>query len=84
MLVYYTKHAREKIKLLNKYGFKISKTLVRRALETPLKIESRNDSTFIANDELDKNHVLRVVYRREGDTMIIITIYPGRRKSYGL
>ena len=27
-------------------------------------------------------HVLRVVYRMEGDTPVVITFYPGRRERY--
>lgn len=84
MQIHFTKHAKEKIKLLQKYGFKISKVFVRLIIQSPLRIENRNDATTIANGEFDENHIIRIVHRHEGDRIIVITLYPGRRKAYGL
>lgn len=36
----------------------------------------------IAQGPLDATRVLRVVYRIEYDTMVVITFYPGKRSRY--
>jgi len=37
---------------------------------------------MIAQKVIDDEHVLRVVYEIEGDEIVIVTFYPGRRKRY--
>jgi hypothetical protein len=58
--------------------------MVKTAVLKPIRIESRLDGTNIAMVYLNKIHVLRVVYRVDSDIIIVITIYPGRRKAYGI
>ena len=53
-------------------------------VRSPVRIENRRDSTTIVTSIPWKRHVLRVVYRRDGDIIVIITLYPGRKKDYGL
>jgi len=78
----YTKHAIYKFDLLKKYHFLISKPLIESIVSNPLKRETRVDGTYIAMARYDRTHVLRIVYRIEHDTIVVITFYPGRKKSY--
>ena len=48
----------------------------------PDNIEKGYKGRLIAQKELDEDHVLRVVYEKEADKIIIITLYPGRKKRY--
>lgn len=66
----FTKHALEKFALLERHGFSVSKEQVRGTVESPDLV-------------IDREHVLRVVYRQEGSMKVIITFYPGRKKQYG-
>lgn len=84
MIFRFTKHAKEKFFLLKKYGFTVTQDMVKDALRTPLRVDVRPDGTLVANAALNKKFVLRVAHRYEGDIIIIITVYPGRRKAYGL
>jgi hypothetical protein len=36
----------------------------------------------IAQKGISEHHVLRVVHREEGEVLVVITPYPGRRKYY--
>ena len=37
---------------------------------------------LVAQTRISDTHVLRVVYREEGDERVVITFYPGRRTRY--
>jgi hypothetical protein len=37
---------------------------------------------MIAQKRITERHVLRVVYRQEGENQVVITFYPGRRERY--
>jgi len=80
----FTKHARAKFVRMRQSGFRLTQTKVKETIAQPSKTESRDDGTFIATSLFDSNHVLRVVYRKEGDIIVIITFYPGRRKAYDI
>ena len=82
MQIYFTKHARKKFLISKVAGFRITKTRVKNAVISPLKLQDRQDGTFIATVPFDEKHVLRVVYRIESDIIVIITFHPGRRKRY--
>lgn len=80
----FTKHANEKLRLIRKTEFKISKKIIQNTFHNPLRVEDRYDGTFIASSLIDNLHILRVVYKRKDGIIVIITFYPGRRKSYGI
>jgi hypothetical protein len=82
MRFYFTKHAKEKFAKVKKAGFPLKNEQVENTIENPNCIENRKDGTFIASKILDSTYVLRVVYRKENDIMIVITFYPARRKDY--
>jgi len=84
MNFYFTKHAKEKLVKTRKSGFLITIDTIKKIVLKPLKVEDRYDGTHIASSLINSYHVLRVVYRMDGDIIVIITLYPGRRKAYGL
>lgn len=84
MPIRYTHHAKQKFIRIKKAGFNVSKEDVEMTLSNPVRVEHKEDGTHIAMNLLDERHVLRVVYRREHDIILIITFYPGRRKAYAV
>ena len=82
-MITFTKHAQEKFRILARHKFFLKKKDI---LDTVVKPEKIDDSRFpllIAQRKIDKNHVLRVVYKEEKSDLKIITFYPGRIKQYG-
>jgi hypothetical protein len=77
----FTRHARGKFDILAEYGYPIAEEQVRDTLLSPDRIED-HQSEQIAQKRITNTHVLRVVYRLEGEEMIVITFYPGRRQRY--
>ena len=80
MGLHFTKHAREKFKVLAKHKF--NEDQIVDAIENPDFIDYDRLPLYIAQKGLDKDHVLRVVYKIEKSVKIIITFYPGRKKQY--
>ena len=82
MEVLFTKHAQEKFDLLKRHGVIVSRDLVLLVLRAPALIDRSRHPLFIAQGNLDERHVLRIVCRRESNSIIVITFYPGRRTVY--
>lgn len=83
MKLKYTKHASHKFKYLSEVGVQVSRELVSEILAHPAHVDAISDfPNKIASGRLDKSHVLRIVYREEGVTMVIITFYPARKGRY--
>ena len=83
MSVRFTKHADEKFEVLKRHGVNVSKKQVIDTVENPSRVDSVSRSPLrIAQSEVDARRVLRVVYRVEYGTMVIITFYPGRKSEY--
>ncbi len=78
----YTKHARLKFDVLRKHGFEVVPEQVVKTLEDPDLVIDAGGGIWIAQRRITLRHVLRVVYRKEGDEMVVITFYPGRRSRY--
>lgn len=77
MKIVFTKHALEKFRSLVLLGWKFSKKDVKEALVNPdysYEIEERD--VWIALKEIDQEHNLRVIYKKDHDIIIIITFYP--------
>jgi hypothetical protein len=72
--VEYTRHAREK--------FEIAPAQVEETVLNPERVMPQPGGRFIAQKGITARHVLRVVYRLEGETRVVITFYPGRRERY--
>ena len=83
MKINYTKHAKKKFKDLEKLGVLVKKELVTKGVKEPLNIdEISDDPKKIASIELDKNHILRIVYKEEHGKIVIITFYPAKKGRY--
>lgn len=82
MSFHFTSHAKDKFLKVEKAGFTLSQKDLKDTISNPLFLENRTDGTYIASSLLDKNHILRVVYRKENDIIIVITFYPAKRKRY--
>jgi mRNA-degrading endonuclease RelE of RelBE toxin-antitoxin system len=82
MDIYFTRHAREKFKVLAEHGVRISEAKVVDTVKMPDVKDSSRYPLTIAQSDLDKNHVLRVVYKVDAGVIVIITFYPGRKLQY--
>lgn len=83
MRVRFTKHAEEKFEVLKRHGVSVSRKQVIDTVENPALVDTVSRSPLrIAQGDFDARRVLRVVYRVEYGTMMIITFYPGRKSEY--
>lgn len=78
----YTRHARDKFEVLRRHGFMVTLDQVAETVLHPEAVIPQPGGRFIAQKRITEHHVLRVVYRQEGDTRVVITFYPGRRDRY--
>ncbi len=81
MAVRFTQHAREKFDILARHKFMVTEAQIIDALTSPDKIETDREP-YVAQKAFDEKHVLRVVFRTEGNDKIVITFYPGRKQRY--
>lgn len=81
-MVVFTKHALNKFLVLKSHGVSISKNQVLKAIIKPDLIDRSRLPLMIGQIQIDKNHVLRVVYKKESEDIKIITFYPGRKNQY--
>lgn len=83
MPVRYTHHANQKFKDLDRLGVHVTKRRVSSILKKPNFIDAETDyPNFIAAGPLDATHLLRIVYRKEDDILVVITFYPTRKERY--
>lgn len=83
MEIRFTKHAEDKFAVLKRHGVVVSRTKVVETVKEPESTDSISRSPLhIAQSGLDERRVLRVVYKVEYGTIVIITFYPGRRSDY--
>ncbi len=79
----FSKHSLEKISILRKHGVMISKKMVKDIILNPQKVEKGYKERLMAQGSFDETHVLRVVYEEPNkNEIIVITMYPGRKKRY--
>ena len=81
-MIFFTKHAKDKFRVLRKHKFIVSEKQVIRAIENPDVIDHVRSPLLIAQRKIDSEHVIRVVYNQEGPSIKVITFYPGRIKQY--
>jgi len=82
MEIRFTKHTVEKFAILRRHGLIILKKKVTDTVERPEHLDYSRFPLLIAQSNFDKNRVLRVVYKMVGQTIVIITFYPGRKSQY--
>jgi len=79
----YTRHIEKKLKEFKKSGIIIPKTRIKEVVTHPIHIDTTSDyPKIIASGRFDKKHILRVVYKREDDIIIIITCYLAKKGRY--
>jgi len=83
MSIIFTRHALKKFEVLKRHKFIVFERKVLETLEKPDLIDYSRSPLLIAQSKIDKDHVLRVVYKEEKGVMKVITFYPGRSKNYG-
>lgn len=81
-MIIFTKHAENKFEILKKHKFSISKKQIIQTLDYPDLINESRSPLLIAQRRIDKDYVLRVVYKQVLGVKKVITFYPGRRKQY--
>ena len=83
MRIRFTKHALEKFSVLKRHGVLISRNKVLQTVTNPRTVDKSRLPLLIAQSDLQRDLVLRVVYRVESGKMVVITFYPGRKSQYG-
>jgi len=78
----FTSHAMRKFEVLKRLGFSVSMRQVVSVVENPERVDVGWKGRFIASANLNREHVLRVVYEEVGDRKLVVTFYPARRKRY--
>lgn len=81
-MIIFTKHAEYKFIILKRHKFLISKKQVIKTIECPDLIDRSRPFLLIAQRKIDRDYVLRVVYKQEFGIIKVITFYPGRRRQY--
>ena len=80
--IIFTRHAESKFDILKRHGFSVSPAQVVDTLLDPDAVSPAVKGRQVAQKGISEHHVLRVVYRGEGEMLVVITFYPGRRKYY--
>lgn len=73
----------DKIPQLKEMGFIITTRRIINVIRHPDHVDNASDELkFIASKSIGKSHVLRVVYKIDGDIIKAITIYPTAKGRY--
>lgn len=84
MKVVFTKHVLEdKLPEIEKFGWKISKTKIKNTVKLSRWRGETKSGQETAMNLVDKEHILRVVLRREDDIITVITVHIAKRGKYG-
>ena len=83
MKIIYTKHAlKDKLPALKRLGWNISKNEIKETALNPKWKGVSKHGQETAMSLVDIEHILRVVIRREGDIITVITLHIARRGKY--
>lgn len=84
MKIVLSKHIiKDKIPILKKRRFSINQKQIIDVIKNPDHIDTASDHPkIIVSKEYDQKHILRVVYKVEGDIIKAITIYPAEKGRY--
>jgi len=75
-------HSIEKIKILNKHGFKIDKSIIIKAIENPDILLSGYAGRIIIQKKYDNKYLIRIIVEIIKNYIKVITVYPAKRKRY--
>lgn len=77
MKIIFTKHALEKFRSLVLLGWRFTKKDIREALINPnYSFKDEERGVWIILKEIDKEHNLRVIYKKDDGIITVITFYP--------
>ena len=82
MVIEFSNHATQKLKILRRHGVMVTRRLVEVTASRPDRVVQGAGGRQIAEGRLDQDHILRVVFIRKGENMRVITMYPARRGRY--
>lgn len=82
MNIIFSDHVISKIEILKKHGIEIDRKFIELIVSDPEKLEDGYKNRLIAQRKLDKDHILRVIYEKNNDDILIITVFPGRSNRY--
>jgi uncharacterized DUF497 family protein len=60
----------------------ITEEEVKKTVEEPDSVKEGRRERMIAQRVVNKEHLLRVIYEKRRDDIVIITFYPARRERY--
>lgn len=84
MKVIFTKHAaKDKLPMLKRFGWVVTKARVKKVIKNPRWGGLTKKGQKTAMDLVDEAHILRVIFRKEGGIISIITLHIARRGKYG-
>lgn len=66
---------------MQRQGFSVDEETIISLIQEATEIHLGYSGRLIAQDSLDEEHVLRVIYE-ESDEIMVVTLYPGRRERY--
>ena len=81
--IYLTKHVKDKIVLLVEHGFRLDENFIISAIKNPDKSFAR-DSQKIFLKLYNENHAIQIVCEEMADSIKVITVFPVRRRRYGV
>jgi hypothetical protein len=78
--VIFAPYAKRKFDILKRHDVVVERADVIDAVLRPDKVDRSHKAFVIAEKSIENDHLLRVVYKREEDTNVIVTFYPARRQ----
>jgi hypothetical protein len=80
--IVFSSHAEEKFEILRRHGVALTKEQVEKAILAPDKVGPARNGRRSAQKDLDAEHLIRVIYEEDDDSIRVITFYPARRSRY--
>ena len=77
-----SKHLLQKIRIMKSHSFEVSPEMIKDTIRFPDEIEQGYKGRVIAQKILDDKHVIRVVYEKHDEKILVVTVYPGKRSRY--
>ena len=78
----FTNHAIEKFSVIENLGWHLTKARIKNTIQQPKWTGVTKQNQTTAMQLVDENHIVRVVFRQEDDTITVITFHIARRGKY--
>lgn len=82
MEITFTRHAKDKFPILKELGWRLTQVQIKKTIKQPKWRGSSRFGQETAMSLLDKKHILRVIFNRESDRIIVVTFHVARRGKY--